>query len=163
MRNPCLSRRAQVVLSLLRFRSIFAFQKALFDRGRCPQLGHPCQKQPSTNTASLWAGKRKSGLPIIPLGLIFHPWTPARTNANRNRRSVVRLSLPRTARIAEERSGAVPANLPPGSFDLNERSTFSNSLVVERGYRRCKPEQLSFREIVSYPPRQALPRELQLR
>ena len=41
---------------------IFASQNACRDFGRVKCRGHPCQKQPSTNTASLSFGKTKSGL-----------------------------------------------------------------------------------------------------
>jgi hypothetical protein len=50
-------------LSRLRFRSSFASQNSLLLDGRLPWMGHLCQKQPSTNTASLAAKKTKSGCP----------------------------------------------------------------------------------------------------
>ena len=54
----------ETLLSLRRFVSILFRQNSVFERGRyLPQLVHPCQKHPSTNTASLRPGHAKSGLP----------------------------------------------------------------------------------------------------
>lgn len=49
--------------SLRRFVWILSRQKAAFVRGRYLQE-QPCQKQPSTKTATLRAGQAKSGLPL---------------------------------------------------------------------------------------------------
>lgn len=45
------------------FSSSFARQKLTLERGAILCSGQPCQKQPSTNTATLGATKQKSGLP----------------------------------------------------------------------------------------------------
>lgn len=50
--------------SRLLFLAIFSCQNAAFCLGCVPCLGHPCQKQPSTNTQSLSLRKTKSGLPV---------------------------------------------------------------------------------------------------
>ena len=63
--HPSLLSRPFTDRSLLRFPSIFAFQKARFCLGRRKQRGHPCQKQPSTKTATLCFRKAKSGRPGI--------------------------------------------------------------------------------------------------
>ena len=44
-------------------RRIFSFQNPAFVFGRVPCLGQPCQKQPSTNTATLASRNTKSGFP----------------------------------------------------------------------------------------------------
>lgn len=43
--------------------SILFFQNLTFDDGNCLHFAQPCQKQPSTNTATLRPGQAKSGLP----------------------------------------------------------------------------------------------------
>ena len=51
-------------LSLVLFAAIFAAQNAIFVFGMARQpFGHPCQKQPSTNTATRCRGKTRSGFP----------------------------------------------------------------------------------------------------
>jgi hypothetical protein len=45
------------------FRFILLFQNSTDDVGTRLHLGHPCQKHPSMNTATLALGKAKSGLP----------------------------------------------------------------------------------------------------
>jgi hypothetical protein len=42
----------------------FAFQNPAFVRGLLPCLGQPCQKHPSTKTASFRRGNTKSGRPV---------------------------------------------------------------------------------------------------
>jgi hypothetical protein len=46
-----------------RFVAIFFFQNFLLVAGSRKHLGHPCQKHPSTNTATRSSRKTKSGLP----------------------------------------------------------------------------------------------------
>lgn len=117
------ARSALVVLrSRRRLRTIFAFQKAALVLGRWPQRGQPCQKQPSTKTASRASRKKKSGRPGTSSACNFQPVTRARTKASRSRRSVVLLPRPRTARIAEERTGETPTNSPPSSLRRRTRS-----------------------------------------
>jgi hypothetical protein len=59
--QPESMRSASYRRSLSMFRASFAFQYLLLRRGLVPCSGHPCQKQPSTNTASLARGKTMSG------------------------------------------------------------------------------------------------------
>jgi hypothetical protein len=67
----------------------FSFQNAtLLFGGRLQRL-HPCQKQPSTNTATLERENTKSGFPGNRGSFIFHPDTPRRTRWARRRFSVV--------------------------------------------------------------------------
>jgi hypothetical protein len=104
-------------MSLARVPPILAAQKRRFVRGMCPHAGQPCQKQPSTNTASLEAGNKKSGFPRRLPVLRVQPDTPARTSANRNRTSVVRLPCDLIARIIVRRTSGTFANAPPCSMD----------------------------------------------
>lgn len=120
-RMPCCSSSLVVFLSLSRFRLILSLQKLSFIRGKSPHCGHPCQKHPSTKIATLSAGKKKSGFPLIRCGRTFHPHIADLTKPKRNRRSVVRLSFPRTACIALDRSRLVPLN-PLGKWAFNARS-----------------------------------------
>ena len=64
-RQPCLRRVLVTRRSLARLRSSFdAHQSArFFGRGACFGFGQPCQKQPSTNTATRSRRNTKSGLP----------------------------------------------------------------------------------------------------
>ena len=55
--NPPALKRLVVRLSRSLFDRNFLDQYALFDFGLWPHDGHPCQKQPSTNTANLNFGK----------------------------------------------------------------------------------------------------------
>jgi hypothetical protein len=50
--------------SRVRLAAIFFRQKAALVRGLMKCRGHPCQKQPSTNTASFRARKTKSGFTV---------------------------------------------------------------------------------------------------
>jgi hypothetical protein len=54
---PLLRSRSLFLASRSRLRASFAAQYSAFARGKCPQRGHPCQKHPSTKTASRVAGK----------------------------------------------------------------------------------------------------------
>lgn len=97
-----------------RFRPIFAAQYAVFVLGMWPQRGQPCQKQPSTNTATFARGKIKSGEPTSFCERVVHSLTPARTSIARRRHSVVRLPREMIARMFQLRSGGGGAN--GGSF-----------------------------------------------
>ncbi len=101
--NPFVSRVSVILWSRWLFRSIFAFQKHLFFEGMCPQLGQPCQKQPSTKTASSASEKKKSGFPRTSFAFKRQPPIPVLTRAYLRRFSVVALPLPRTAAIARDR------------------------------------------------------------
>jgi len=125
----------------LRLRSIFAVQKAVFVFGICPHLLHPCQKQPSTKTASFAASKKKSGLPGRSVRWVDQPRIPARTKAIWNLTSVVLLPRPRTAAMFFERSGET-MNLPFGNRDFNNRSI--SALGGTLAYMPSRPKFISF-------------------
>jgi hypothetical protein len=63
--HPCPSNVLVTSRSRFLFASSFFFQNALLLAGRVPCFGHPCQKQPSTKTATRTDRKTKSGLPNI--------------------------------------------------------------------------------------------------
>lgn len=84
------------------FRSSFASQNSRFVAGTTPCTGQPCQKQPSTNTATRCFGKTKSGRPKTP-DLRRHPTKPLRRNTSINRNSVDRLPCPLTSDMICER------------------------------------------------------------
>jgi len=67
--------------------SIFFFQNSVFVRGRYLQR-QPCQKQPSTNTASLRPGQAKSGLPGT-FQCLRYPRIPAAHRSRARGNSVV--------------------------------------------------------------------------
>jgi hypothetical protein len=113
--------------SRCRLRAIFAFQNGLRVLGVWPHFGQPCQKQPSTNTASRGRGKKKSGRPATPVGCIRHPAMPARTRPSLRGHSVERLLLPRMDDIIRERVVLTPVNWPSFNFDLRKRSTGEQS------------------------------------
>lgn len=90
LRMPWAFKIRTFLLSRIRFRSILFFQNDVRVEGMCPQRGHPCQKHPSTNTASRRFRKKKSGLPVI-LGWRVQPLMPVRTSAILNKTSVLLL------------------------------------------------------------------------
>lgn len=65
-----------------RFAESFLNQKSAFPfgQGECLGFGHPCQKQPSTNTATRSRRKIKSGLPKI-IAWRLHPKIPWRRSS----------------------------------------------------------------------------------
>jgi hypothetical protein len=77
-------------------------QNARFVFGMDPWSGQPCQKHPSTNIASLEAGKTKSGLPNIP-DLRRQPTMPWSRNILIRQSSVARLPRLFTRDIIRER------------------------------------------------------------
>jgi hypothetical protein len=85
-----------------RFTRIFSSQKDFLVSGARRQRGHPCQKQPSTNNATLCLGQQKSGVPRIGRCL-RHPPSPMSRNRLTMRSSVERFPLARTADIILER------------------------------------------------------------
>jgi hypothetical protein len=85
--------------SRLRFRAIFALQYARLVFGMCPHFVHPCQKQPSTKTATRLCGKKKSGTPGMLCWRNFQPPIPRRTRIALKRISVVLLPADRMARM----------------------------------------------------------------
>ena len=81
----------------------FAFQNALRDFGRRLWRGHPCQKQPSTNTATCSLRNMKSGFPIK-RALRRQPMIWCWRNRAIRRISVESLPRPRTRDIRSDRS-----------------------------------------------------------
>ena len=122
--TPIFPSNLPVRLSRCLFRSSFALQNCERVFGVWPHRGQPCQKQPSTKTATRELGKKKSGLPCKLPGCSVQPAIPRRTSAIRKRSSVVLLLLPRIADIIRERSKVTPTNSPFGNFDLRWRSIF---------------------------------------
>lgn len=58
--QPAAIRASSLLRSLCMFRSSLLAHHFALVAGRVAWIGHPCQKQPSTNTASLQVGKRAS-------------------------------------------------------------------------------------------------------
>lgn len=141
--NPRPRKRVAFRVSRSRFRVSFSDQNDLFVLGTCPHEGQPCQKHPSTNTASICAAKTKSGLPGSPFGWSDQPDTPARTSAKRRRCSVVRLPRPRTALMRRDRAGVTPTNSPRGSVS---RSDFSTLLARTGARAKMIPMCRKFRQ-----------------
>jgi len=92
----------------------FARQYLVLVLGNRPQIGHPCQKQPSTKTTSLSARKKKSGFPRTSGGRIAHPLIPARTSPALNLASVVLFPPLLLARMIFDRASGTSAKRPPG-------------------------------------------------
>jgi hypothetical protein len=96
--------------SRVRLRLILAAQNFLRVAGTRQRVGCPCQKSPSTNTATFSAGKTKSGFP---------------NNGNPRRHPVMRcfrrraMSLSSVARLPRERMAAITADL----FSFEKMST----------------------------------------
>ena len=83
------------------FASIFSRQNLLLLRGRYLHE-HPCQKHPSTNTATFRPGQAKSGRPEI--GQCFrYPRRPAAQSIRPSANSVVRLPFERTEAMILDR------------------------------------------------------------
>ena len=116
----------------------------------CPHRLHPCQKQPSTKTARLFAAKKKSGLPGTPFGCMVHPPILARTNAIRRTISVLLLPRLRIADMIWERRGVTLLNRPPGSRDLSMRSTEMMTGKAPSARTRQKTAQRSKHEFISF-------------
>ena len=103
--------------SRARLPAIFASQNARRERGRVACSGQPCQKQPSTNTASRARGNAKSGRPGSGR-CRRQPVIPCSRSKPARRTSVVR--LPR------ERTSAMRALLSTGV----RKSTLGNVFVA---------------------------------
>ena len=91
-------------LSRAVFRAILASQYARFCFGIRRQSLQPCQKQPSTKTATTFVANQKSGTPTTLRGCNSQPLMPLLTSAIRNRVSVERLPRERTLLICRLRS-----------------------------------------------------------
>lgn len=93
-------------LSRCRFRRILAIQKVVFVFGFVPCRGQPCQKHPSTNTATRERRNAMSGLPGSPTPLLSRHRIPAWRSAVR-RASSGAVPERRTLAIRRLRSGVV--------------------------------------------------------
>lgn len=92
-------------LSLRMFAATFLRQKAALDLGFrfLLHILHPCQKHPSTNTASFIFGKMKSGFPGIVATLARHPVSLSFLSMLRTASSVERVPRPFIAAITADR------------------------------------------------------------
>jgi hypothetical protein len=95
-RRPCETRASRRL-----FDSIFSRQNFLLLRGRYLHE-HPCQKHPSTNTATFRRGHAKSGRPVTGHCLRY-PRRPAAQRIRLIASSVVRLPFERTEAMIFER------------------------------------------------------------
>lgn len=86
------------------FRPILASQYARFCFGILRQSLQPCQKQPSTKTATAFFANQKSGTPATSAGCSSQPLMPLLTSAIRMRTSVERFPRERTLLICKLRS-----------------------------------------------------------
>ena len=84
------------------FRASLAAQNDPFCFGIVPCRGHPCQKQPSTNTATRSYQNTKSGFPNTRC-FRRHPVIPSRRNHRASATSVSRFPLERTRAITSDR------------------------------------------------------------
>jgi hypothetical protein len=99
--QPARRSRWETLESRCMFASIFSFQNLLLLRGRYLHE-HPCQKHPSTNTATFRLGHAKSGRPTI--GQCFrYPRRPDAQRIRPNANSVVLLPLERTEAMILDR------------------------------------------------------------
>src|SRR5262249_17326876 len=87
-------------------RATFFVQYSWLELGARRHAGQPCQKQPSTNTATRRSSKTKSGHPATSLACMRHPRIPDRTRRARNTRSVHRLPVDFPAAMVRERTDA---------------------------------------------------------
>src|SRR6266545_6074730 len=81
----------------------FASQNRRCTPGTCPHRAQPCQKQPSTKTATPAERKKKSGRPATSCGESSQPATPAATSPALSFRSVVLFPCAFTLAICRER------------------------------------------------------------
>src|SRR5260370_10944685 len=93
------------------FPSIFDRQYLRFALGSRRHRGHPCQKQPSTKTATRRFGNQKSGCPVTRRGCICQPLIPRLTRASLNRLSVERLPIDRTFDLRKLRSSLLRTSM----------------------------------------------------
>lgn len=103
--QPSLLSRLFTRLSRRILASIFLRQNAVFVLGLrfLAHVLHPCQKQPSTNTASLILRKAKSGLPGMDSRLERHPVMPSRLRIARTASSVDFVPRPFIAAMMADR------------------------------------------------------------
>lgn len=120
---------------------ILACQNLARVLGTCPQRGHPCQKHPSTKTATFLRSKNKSGFPGKLTALSRQPEILERTSAIRKASSVVLLFFPRIAAIVRDRTAGTFRNLPAGNFSLS----FFSKVALDSGRDFQKPPARSSR------------------
>ena len=101
---PALDNCLVTSLSRFMFLSIFARQNFRFDFGRrfFVHSLHPCQKQPSTKTASLHDGNTKSGCPVS-FEFLRQPVIPYSRKSAMSRNSVLEFPFERIFDIISER------------------------------------------------------------
>lgn len=100
---PC-ERERLTSLPRATFLDILASQYARFSFGIRKQVLQPCQKQPSTKTATAFFANQKSGIPTMSRGCSSQPLMPPLTSAIRSRTSVERFPRERTLLICRLRS-----------------------------------------------------------
>lgn len=100
------------------FPSIFERQYLRFVFGSRRHRGHPCQKHPSTKTATRRFGNQKSGCPTMSRGCICQPLMPRRTRSSLNRLSVEKLPVDRTFDIRTLRWCFVSVSICPNDKNL---------------------------------------------
>lgn len=93
--------------SLILLRANLALQYLMLVLGKCPHLGQPCQKHPSTKRAIFAAGKTKSGHPGKPDRRMRQPRIPSWERWARILRSVVAFCVDFIARIFALREAGV--------------------------------------------------------
>ena len=137
--NPALRSSLATSWSRSLFRSIFLDQNSRRFWGMLRlHFEHPCQKHPSTNSATASDRKRKSGLPNTFGGLRCHPLIRALAKQPATDNSVERFPLARTRDICIDRSADVreSARLTSPLFT----TTLPMALHVSYGGRwRCLP------------------------
>lgn len=101
-RQPPRLRKRVVARSRWELRRILFFQYFRFSCGIRQCRRHPCQKQPSTNIASLYFGKTKSGFPT-PRCCLRQPLIPCSRRIKINFNSVALLPFDRTAAMTADR------------------------------------------------------------
>src|SRR5579859_2301264 len=90
----------------------------------CPQRGHPCQKHPSTKTATCFLLNKKSGVPGRVHARTFQPLTRFLMSSARSRSSVVLLEPALIARMFRDRNSEV-SNFK--AFDVLSRCKVAQS------------------------------------
>jgi len=137
--HPSLLSRPFTDRSLLRFPSIFAFQKARFCLGSRKQRGHPCQKQPSTKTATFCFRKAKSGRPGMGKCL-RQPIIPAFRMSFASLISVFSFPLPRIRDMTSDRLDLDQMSVKlPSALQFDPYAT--QRLQDEHGRARFLPRQ----------------------
>ncbi len=131
------------------FRVIFASQNSAFCFGRVPCRGQPCQKHPSTNTATRAARNTKSGLTFSPAARTEivqcrrHPRIPASFISSISLTSVARFPNDRTSAITSLRFAGVKTSDIVAVYTFNAREQPADSPPSSKNLRRLHPSPLS--------------------